>query len=238
VNAPPDPHTLVGPYVLDALPPDERDLFEDHLSRCPECQAEAVELLAAAAHLGQATAVVPPATLRQQVLSQVARTRQVPPGAAVAASLADERRQRRPWLAPLMAAAVVAVLAALGALVVQNDHRADRAEDVAALISASDAQEIEVSGEGGEMRLVVSDSHDSSVVVADGMAAPPAGKTYALWFDEDGVMVLHGTFAPDEDGSVRTRVDGVPIDVVGVTVEDAGTTPTEPNLPAVALGSL
>jgi hypothetical protein len=233
-----DPHTLVGPYVLDALPPDERDLFEDHLSRCPECQAEAAELLAAAAHLGQATAVVPPAALRQQVLAEVARTRQVPPGAAVAASLADERRRRRPWLAPLMAAAVVAVLAALGALVVQNDHRADRAEDVAAIISASDAQEIEVSGEGGEMRLVVSGSHDSSVVVADGMAAPPAGKTYALWFDEDGEMVLHGTFAPDEDGSVRTRVDGVPIDVVGVTVEDAGTTPTEPNLPAVALGSL
>src|SRR5687767_531050 len=94
-----DPHTLVGPYVLDALPPDERDLFEDHLSRCPECQAEAAELLAAAAHLGQAAAVVPPAALRQQVLAEVARTRQVAPGRPVASL--DERRRRQPWLAPL-----------------------------------------------------------------------------------------------------------------------------------------
>ncbi|HMJ79369.1 MAG TPA: zf-HC2 domain-containing protein, partial [Iamia sp.] len=148
----PDPHTLVGPYVLDALPSDERDLFEDHLSRCPECQAEARELLAAAAHLGQAAAVVPPAALRQQVLAEAARTRQVAPGRSVAQL--DDRRRRQPWLAPLVAAAVVAVLAAVGALALQADHRADRAEDIAAVVSASDAQEIEVSGEGGAMRLV------------------------------------------------------------------------------------
>ncbi len=231
----PDPHTLVGPYVLDALPPEERDLFEDHLSRCPDCQAEAAELLAAAAYLGQAAAVVPPAALRQQVLAEVARTRQVAPGQPV--SRLDEKRQSRPWLAPLVAAAAVAVLAAVGALAVQADNRADRAEEIAAVVSAADAQEVEVSGEGGTMRLVVSDDHGSSVVVADGMAPPPDGKTYALWFQEDGEMVLHGTFAPDEDGSVRTRVDGVPVDAVGVTVEDEGNI-DGPTLPAVATGEL
>lgn len=231
----PDPHTLVGPYVLDALPPDERDLFEDHLSRCPECQAEARELLAAAAHLGQATAVVPPAALRQQVLAAVARTRQVAPGRAVAQL--DERRRRQPWLAPLVAAAVVAVLAAVGALAVQADHRADRAEQVAAIVSAPDAETVEVAGEGGEMRLVVSDTHDSSVVVADGMAPPPDGKTYALWFQEDGEMVLHGVFSPDDDGAVRARVDGVPVDDIGVTVEDEGSI-DGPTLPVIASGSL
>lgn len=236
MNDAPDPHTLVGPYVLDALPPGERDLFEDHLSRCPECQAEAAELLAAAAHLGQAAAVVPPAALRAQVLTEVARTRQVAPGRRPAG--VDGSRRSRPWVAPLVAAAMVAVLAAVGAIALQADHRADRAEELAAVISAPDAQEVEVSGEGGTMSLVVSPSHGSSVVVADGMAPPPEGKTYALWFDEDGVMVLHGTFAPDDDGSVRTRVEGIPVDVVGVTVEDAGTTPTEPNLPPVALGEL
>jgi anti-sigma-K factor RskA len=231
----PDPHTLVGPYVLDALPQDERDMFEDHLSRCPECQAEASELLAAAAHLGQAAAVVPPAALRQQVLAEVARTRQVAPGRPLARL--DEGRRPQPWLAPLVAAAMVAVLAAVGALALQADHRADRAEDIAAVVSASDAQEIEVSGDGGAMRLVVSDDHDSSVVVADGMDAPPDGKTYALWFQEDGEMVLHGTFVPGPDGSVRARVDGVPVDVVGVTVEDEGSI-DGPTLPVVATGSL
>lgn len=233
--SPPDPHTLVGPYVLDALPADERDLFEDHLSRCPECQAEAAELLAAAAHLGQAAAVVPPAALREQVLAQVAQTRQVAPGRSVGA---DERRRRRPWVAPVLAAAAVVVLAAVGAVAVRSDQRADRAEDLVAVVADPAAETVEVSGEGGSMRLVVSDAHDSSVVVAEGMAAPPPGKTYALWFDEGGVMVLHGTFAPDDDGSVRVRVDGVPSDVVGVTVEDAGETPQEPTFPTVATGSL
>lgn len=228
-----DPHTLVGPYVLDALPADERDLFESHLARCPECQAEAAELLAAAAHLGQATAVVPGPELRRAVLAEVAVTRQVAPGRPLATE-----RPRRPWVTALAAAAAVAVVAALAALVVQNDHRADRAEQLAAIISAPDAQTVEVSGEGGTMELVVSAEHDSAVVVADEMAAPPVGQTYALWYDTDGVMVLHGTFAPDEDGQVRTRVEGVPEGVVGVTVEEAGATPVEPNLPPVAVGEL
>ncbi|QYG95597.1 anti-sigma factor [Iamia sp. SCSIO 61187] len=232
--SPPDPHTLVGPYVLDALPADERDLFEDHLSRCPECQTEAAELLAAAAHLGQAAAVVPPAALRDQVLAQVAQTRQVAPGGSFGAG----ERRRRPWVTPVLAAAAVVVLAAVGAIAVRSDQRADQAEDLVAIVADPEAETVEVSGEGGTMRLVVSDAHDSSVVVAEGMAAPPPGKTYALWFDEAGVMVLHGTFAPDDDGSVRVRVDGVPSDVVGVTVEDAGETPREPTFPTVATGSL
>ena len=88
------------------------------------------------------------------------------------------------------------------------------------------------------MDLVVSADHDRAVVVADEMAAPPVGKTYALWYDTDGVMVLHGTFSPDADGAVREQVDGVPEGVVGVTVEDAGSTPVEPNLPPVALGEI
>jgi hypothetical protein len=70
------------------------------------------------------------------------------------------------------------------------------------------------------------------------MAAPPVGKTYALWYDTDGVMVLHGTFAPDEEGQVRQKVPGVPEGVVGVTVEDAGSAPVEPNLPPIAVGEL
>jgi hypothetical protein len=169
------------------------------------------------------------------VLAEAARTRQVAPGRP--AAVLDGHRTRRPWLAPLVTAAAVAVLVAVGALAVQSDHRADRAEDIAAVVSAADAQEVEVSGDGGTMRLVVSGDHASSVVIADEMAAPPDGKTYALWFQEDGEMVLHGTFAPDSDGSVRTRVDGVPVDVVGVTVEDEGSI-DGPTLPAVATGTL
>lgn len=227
-----DPHTLVGPFVLDALPDDEREAFEAHLERCAECRAEADELFAAAAHLGQATAVVPPASLKAQVLAQVEVTRQVPPRTRSAAAT------RSRWPLTLAAAAVVAVVVGLAALLVQADHRADQAEQVAAIVAAPDAQTVEISGDGGEMRLVASEAHGSSVVVADEMAAPPAGKVYALWFDEGGEMILHGTFAPDEDGSVQVQVPGVPTTVVGVTVEDAGSEIDEPTFPTVALGEV
>lgn len=228
----PDPHTLVGPYVLDALPGDERDLFEEHLDRCPECRAEAAELFAAAAHLGQAVAVVPPAALRQRVLAGVEVTRQVGPGAPLASRAARAR-----WPLALAAAAVLVVVAALGALALQADSRADRAERLAAVVSAPDAQTVEISGDGGTMRLIASPGHDRSVIVAEGMAPPEAGKVYALWFQRDGHMVPAGLFAPDASGSVRQEVEGVPVDVVGVTVEPEGGS-DEPTLPTIAAGTL
>lgn len=230
----PDPHTLVGAYVLDALPPDERDLFEVHTERCPDCRAEAAELLDAAARLGRATAIVPSPSLRAPVLSEAARTRQVAPGGPIAAP----RDVRRTWPLALASAAMIAVVVALGALVLQADHRADRAERVVAVVSSPDAQAVALAeGESGTMRLVVSEDHGRSVVVADDMAPPPTGKAYALWFEKEGQMVPAGLFTPDSDGSVRLEVDDVPVDEVGVTVEDAGGA-DEPTLPTIASGSL
>lgn len=230
----PDPHTLVGPYVLDALPHDERDGFEGHLEICAECRAEATELLGTAAHLAQAAAVVPSLDLRDRVLAQAAQTRQVPPGG----HLLDIAPPRRSWPMALAAAAAIAVVVALGALVLQADHRADQAEQVAAIVSSPDAQTVEmVAGDAGSMRLVVSDDHGGSVIVSDDMAEPPTGKAYALWFRVDGEMQPAGTFAPNADGQVRHTVDDIPVDAVGVTIEDAGGA-AEPTLPIIASGTI
>ncbi len=229
-----DPHTLVGPYVLDALPADEREAFESHLDQCADCRAEARELLAAAAHLGQATAVVPSPDLRARVLAEVSRTRQVPPGGR----RLDVAAPRRSWPLALAAAAAIAVVVALGALVLQADHRADRAEQVAAIVAAPDARSVEMTaGDSGSMRLVVSEAHGGTVLVSDDMAAPPTGKTYELWFQVDGEMQPAGVFSPDADGQVRHTVDGTPVDVVGVTIEDAAGA-QEPTLPVIASGTL
>ena len=35
---------LVGPYVLDALEPDEREAFDVHLKTCASCRAEVAQL--------------------------------------------------------------------------------------------------------------------------------------------------------------------------------------------------
>jgi hypothetical protein len=72
-------HTLTGIYALDALDGAERDRFEHHLHRCPQCDKEVRGMRETAARLGMAVAAVPPAYLRERVLAAVASTRQLPP---------------------------------------------------------------------------------------------------------------------------------------------------------------
>ena len=72
-----------------------------------------------------------------------------------------------------------------------------------------------------------------SVLLADGMPAAPSGKDYELWYRTDGEMVPAGVFEPDEDGTVRERLDAVPEELVGVTLEPEGGS-AEPTLPMIA----
>ena len=64
-----EPHTMVGAYALDALEDDEREAFEVHVDRCPECTDELAGFLETASRLGAATEGAPPAHLRGQILT-------------------------------------------------------------------------------------------------------------------------------------------------------------------------
>ncbi|MEV0745554.1 anti-sigma factor [Streptomyces sp. NBC_00184] len=77
-----DPHEASGAYALHALPEDERLAFEQHLEGCASCREEVAGLQAAAALLGQAAAVTPPAALREEILRRVALTPQDAPARA------------------------------------------------------------------------------------------------------------------------------------------------------------
>jgi len=74
-----DVHMLSGAYALDALDPAEAEQFTQHLETCPVCAHEVQELRRAAARLGAVQAVVPPPSLRANVLAAAVRTRQAPP---------------------------------------------------------------------------------------------------------------------------------------------------------------
>ena len=137
----------------------------------------------------------------------------------------------------LAAAAVLVLVAAVGAVAIRADRRADQAEQLAAIMADPAADSVEVTGPAGTMRLVVSRDHGSSVLLADGMPAAPSGKDYELWYRTDGEMVPAGVFEPDEDGTVRERLDAVPEDLVGVTLEPEGGS-SEPTLPMIAEGTL
>ncbi len=61
-----DLHSLMAPYALDALDPDERLRFENHVEQCPTCRSELAGSQAAAARLGEAEHRTPPPGLRAQ----------------------------------------------------------------------------------------------------------------------------------------------------------------------------
>ncbi|MEU6864436.1 anti-sigma factor [Streptomyces sp. NPDC046876] len=99
-------HDAAGAYVLDALPDDERRGFETHLAECEACSVEVAGLSAAAARLGQAVAVDPPAGLRSRVLAEIARTAQEPQAPR------ERYESRRPQEEPVGPAAPPAAVAA------------------------------------------------------------------------------------------------------------------------------
>jgi anti-sigma-K factor RskA len=99
-----NPAELAGAYALDALTPEETAEFERFLGTSEEARVEAAELSDTAVALGLATAPVqPPASLKANLMAQLASTPQLPPletsaqspntASAPGAASGDARRQ-------------------------------------------------------------------------------------------------------------------------------------------------
>ncbi|MFD8999861.1 anti-sigma factor domain-containing protein [Streptomyces sp. NPDC059582] len=229
-----DLHRMTGAYVLHALSGDEREAFEKHLAGCEPCAQETAELAATAARLGLAVSVPPRRELREQVLRRITTVRQEAPGAAprpLAARVGRRTRLLSRW-AP---AACLAAATVLGGTTVwqhrqaedalSRAHRAEQgAEQIAAVLSAPDAATRAAKlADGATGTVVVSRERDKAVFVVSGMARPPAGKVYQLWFDDGGTMRSAGLMDPgraDQAVLMRGTVDGA--SGMGVTVEPVG----------------
>jgi Anti-sigma-K factor rskA len=102
-----DQHTLTGVYALDALDTAaEVARFERHLNRCDNCTSEVRGFRETATRLARAVAQQPPPSLRDTVMAEVARTRQVP---AADDRARHARRLPRPTLVPRLAMAGAAL---------------------------------------------------------------------------------------------------------------------------------
>jgi anti-sigma-K factor RskA len=243
----PDVHMLTGPYVLNALPEDERIGFEDHLADCSSCRSEVAELREAANKLGTAVATPPPAALKARVLSEIAATRQLPPilrhtedengpsPAPTATGVPVRRRTRRSMLA--LAAAFLAI-AGVGGVAVDQYRDAHRVEqqnvDLAGLLAQPDAQTArgDVNG-GGKATIVMSPGQDRAIILLRGLPRLPDGKTYQLWFmDKSSTPHSIGLARPDDTKLVQGGVAGKV--ALGVTVENAPGA-TAPTFPPAAL---
>ncbi|SEE64146.1 anti-sigma factor domain-containing protein [Streptomyces sp. Ag109_O5-10] len=243
-----DLHHLTGAYALHALSDDELRTFEHHLAGCEPCTQETAELSATAARLGLATTMTPPAAMRERVLHRVSSVRQETPGGPAAGRAGRSSLHAR-VLSRWTLAACLAAVAALGGTTVWQHQRAEdalrqahRAQsgtgEIAAVLAAPDARTRAAAlGDGATGTVVVSKARDRAVFVVSGMARPPGGKVYQLWFDDDGTMRSAGLMDPgrtDQAVLLRGGVDGA--SGMGVTVEPAGGSKSPTSAPVALLG--
>jgi anti-sigma-K factor RskA len=234
MSEPASPHLEVAAYVLGKLEAEEATAFEDHLAGCADCRRQLAELRGLPELLATAAPDTPvPDALRARTLAAVrqvaaraepAPAAEAPPAEArPAEGLAPTRRPwwRRRWLVVAVAAALAAVLAIPGALLLAD--RGGGQVTRLTLVAAPGA------GGRGEVTVTETAAGRSFDVRVEGLRPPPAGSLYELWAvspqdtPQRPQRVSLGTFTTDADGRAHlTAFTAAPADrfpVVGVTLE-------------------
>lgn len=230
---------------MNALTPDDERRFRDALVAHPEWRAiaeadvETAELLSSTI-----VAEAPPAGIRAALLAQIAVT----PQAAADPQTAEEDvastnsrpgehpttivRAPRRWSRAVFAlAACLAVLVGVGIGAVALNQQLNQPASIVALQeiqSAPDAEKATVElADGGTATAHWSASAGAAVLVTDGIPEAADGKSYELWFVRDETAVPAGVFSV-EDGRATAALEGDMHagDVIAVTVEQAGGSPT------------
>lgn len=239
----PDVHTLTGPYVLDALPDDERSRFEAHLAECAFCTAEVAELRAAAVKLATQVSTPPPPALKASVMSAIEDVRQLPPqvahgdGTALDEPATAVRRPlgRRSVLALAAAAAAVALSGGIAIDQYRDRTAAERTnQQVAAVLAEPDARTVHgtVQG-GGQATVVVSARADKSVVVLRDLPELPDDRTWQLWMI-DRTSTAHSVGLATGDLTQVITGSTTGMTTFGLTIEPKSGSRT-PTLPAAAM---
>jgi len=251
----PEPHTLVGAYVLDAVSDSDRALFERHLAGCPACAREVAELREAATGLARAASAEPPPALIQRVLESVGHVRQLPPatggpsidrigrpaGARTLRRLAPQVPAR---LAGALAVVLLAAVAVLGTLAQHADDEVraaqQRAHQIAQVLNAPDAvMHTDRIKTGGTATIVMSGRDRALVFTTAGLPRLPARRCYQLWLMGPAGDRSAGMLPPPRNGMTSPVIaSGLRAgDRVGLTIEpDGGTShPTDAPILLVAL---
>jgi hypothetical protein len=245
-----DLHLLTGAYALDAIDGTELARFERHMDRCAACREEVRGLRETAGRLAMATAITPPAAMRQQVLDAAARTRQLAPAGRKPRLAGRWRTSRRPRVtlrSPVVLIAVPAMAAAIVVLIVLQVMTLNRLQvsqasnrSIAAVLSAPDARiKTSTTSVGGTVTAVVSASDHEAVITTTGMPAPSDTKVYQLWVISSSGARSAGLLPAGHTGtSTPVLADGInPGDHLGITIEPAGGTTKPTTSPIVLIAS-
>ncbi len=242
-----DVHTLSGAFALDALDAEEAAEFRVHLVGCAACRQEVRELREAAARMGAAETVRPPAELRARVLAAADRTPQEPPPPreeplaptrdarpAPPATVGAPGRGRR-WDRLVLAAAAVLVVGggALGINQVLDDSPDPTGTPADLVFQADDARtQDEPTLNGGTLVVAVSPSRDEMAVDTSELPELTRNRVYQLWTLADG-EVLGSPGVLDKPGdrvAMELPEEGV---TVAVTIEPEGGSTAPTNAPIV-----
>jgi anti-sigma-K factor RskA len=103
----------------------------------------------------------------------------------------------------------------------QNTSSVSAADQV---LAAADAQKVSLDFKDGSSASVYrSKTKGKAVILTEGMAAPPHGKVYEVWFqDSTGTMVPAALMPKSPDAKVLLRGDASAATAVGITVEPDG----------------
>jgi anti-sigma-K factor RskA len=231
-------------WVLGAVTADEADEMRLHIEGCPSCRQATARMERARGALPLAVdEVVPPARLRERVLTAAAATRTSARSAGTVIAPAPRRTEpRRPKVTPMPAAprsrtavfaAAAAVLLALLVGVVAGDllGRSAVPPPAAAVARYTILGSQELAG----AKASVIDLKSDGVALVDftGLPPVPSGKVYEVWLITPGGRAdPAAVFVPDSNGSkvvvVNQSLRGYSLMAVTREVGPSGTTaPTE-----------
>jgi anti-sigma-K factor RskA len=222
---------LAAGYALDALEPEESQLFAAHLAGCVRCQEVLADHAFVAAQLGTIVdehEAPSWSSLRSRVVGDVAPV----------TSLAEVRARRRaPRL--LGAAAGLALVVAGSAVAWQTTHDdppSGQQQVLAACAAQAGCHAVDLQGKA---TVVVADG--SARLLATSLAPVGAGKVYVLWqMPRTGRPTMVGTLARTADGSVGEAhplaLPYADTAAFGLSLEPASVVPTGPT-DVVAVGS-
>ncbi|MGH2827485.1 MAG: anti-sigma factor domain-containing protein [Actinomycetota bacterium] len=234
--------SLIAPYVLGSVSPEETEFVRAHIVACDECMAEADSYAAVVSSLALSVDEEP---LPDGFIDRVmARAQEESQDSAVLTAVASaepvvaatgsehtvtplERPRRRVGLLAT-AAALLLVAALAGSLIVTTNELSDTRSD----LEQEREQLIALAEEQGGMRLddptgesigAMLPTQEGGIFLVRGLEDAPNERTYQVWLIEGDQPVSAGTFDPS--GGVGTleidrSLEGV--DAVAVTVEPEG----------------